>query len=715
MLKFLKNLPLRRLLLITFVGQLIGVVGLVGYLSLINGQSTVETLAVQVRQELTARIEQELRSYFETPHEINRLNAAAFARGELDIDEAQFGEAQLYQQLKISPTVAFAYCGSSRKGEFFGVLRSPQDGSLQLSYGNSNNKFLRDYYNLDVAGQRTFKAFQATKPYDARQRPWYRAALSAQKPAWTDVYIAFTTRLPNITASLPVYDRTGRQLLGVCATDVVLPEEFRSFLNSLEIGNSGQAFVLDRQGNLIANSSDEPLMIEVGDQVRSLQVLESQDPLVKGAGTFIQNTFGEFDQIRGSQQREFRLKGQRQFLDIVPFQDDFGLDWLIAVVVPEADFMRQIYANTRTTVLLALVGLALAMVLAILAAQILTRPVIEVCEAAENLAQGNFDQRVTTPPIREMRRLSRTFNSMALQLQSSFAALSQSEATNRAIIEAIPDLLMRTYRDGTYIDIVSHGRLPDQTGLKVGNRVQDSLPPLLAEQRLEMMQAALATGTLQVCEQHFKSGPKTLHEEVRVAALNQDEVLVMVRNITQRKRAETALRIAEENYRSIYENALEGIFQSNTEGRFMSVNPAMAKLYGYASPAQMAAAITDIAQQIYVDSGDCHRFTQLMAQQGYVQGFEYRSYRRDGQVIWVEEDTRAVKDDTGNILYYEGMIKDVSDRKQREAALQNQLQELQIEIDETKKAQDVAQLTESGYFQEIETEVTQIDLDSFWS
>ena len=459
-------------------------------------------------------------------------------------------------------------------------------------------------------------------------------------------------------------------------------------------------------------------MVEEGDQVRSLQVLESQDPLVKGAGTYIQNAFGEFAQIRGSQQREFRLNGQRQFLDIVPFQDDFGLDWLIAVVVPEADFMGQIYANTRATILLAVGGLALAMVLAILAAQALTRPVIEVCEAAEGLAQGNFDQRVTTPPIREMRRLARTFNSMALQLQSSFAALSQSEATNRAIIEAIPDLLIRTRRDGTYIDIVSHGRLRqvhDHARLTVGAHVQDSLPPPLAEQRLDMIQAALATGNLQVYEQHFKSGSHTLHEEVRIAALNQDEVLIMVRNITQRKRAEAALRIAEENYRSIYENALEGIFQSNTEGRFMSVNPAMAKLYGYASPTQMVAAITDIAQQIYVDASDRQRFTQLMAQQGYVQGFEYRSYRRDGQAIWVEEDTRAVKDDNGNILYYEGIIKDVSDRKQREAALQHQLQELQIEIDETKKAQDVAQLAESGYFQEIETEVTQIDLDSFWS
>ena len=86
-----QNLPLWRLLLLAFVGQLIGVVGLVGYLSLRNGQKTVETLANQIRQELTARIQRELQSYFETPHEINRLNASAFARHEIDVETAQFG------------------------------------------------------------------------------------------------------------------------------------------------------------------------------------------------------------------------------------------------------------------------------------------------------------------------------------------------------------------------------------------------------------------------------------------------------------------------------------------------------------------------------------------------------------------------------------------------------------------------------------------------
>ncbi|HIK46514.1 MAG TPA: cache domain-containing protein, partial [Leptolyngbyaceae cyanobacterium M65_K2018_010] len=360
----LKNLPLRGLLLLAFLGQLVGIVGLVGYLSLRNGQKTVQTLANQIRQELTARIEEELQTYFESPHAINRLNGAALARGDIDVETAQFGEAQLYQQMKIAPNIAFVYCGSSRRGEFFGVLRSPQDGSLQLSYGNSGNRFLREYYSLDVVGQRTFRVSQASKVFDARQRPWFRAAVSAQGPAWTDVYIAFTTKLPNITASLPVYDRSGKQLLGVCATDVVLPEEFRSFLQSLKIGRSGQAFVVDRKGNLIANSTDEPLMVGEGDQARSLTAAESQDALVRGAAGYLQTTFGGFDRITEAQRLEFKLNGQRQFLEVVPFRDDFGLDWLILVVVPESDFMGQVYANTRTTVLLALGGVVVAFAIA---------------------------------------------------------------------------------------------------------------------------------------------------------------------------------------------------------------------------------------------------------------------------------------------------------------------------------------------------------------
>ncbi len=185
-------------------------------------------------------------------------------------------------------------------------------------------------------------------------------------------------------------------------------------------------------------------------------------------------------------------------------------------------------------------------------------------------------------------------------------------------------------------------------------------------------------------------------------------------DVTERKRAEKALRIAEENYRSIYENALEGIFQSNLEGRFISVNPAMARLYGYDSPDDMVKSVTSIAEQIYVESECRDTFTHLLVNRGEVKGFEYRSYRKDGSIMWVEENTRAVRDDKGRLLYFEGIVQDISDRKSREADLKRQLQELQIEIDEKKKAQDVAKITESSYFQDLQNEISRIDLDQFW-
>ena len=156
------------------------------------------------------------------------------------------------------------YCGSARSGEFFGILRSPETGQLELSYSNSDTNFLRQHSSLDVRGYRQHFLGQTEPTYDARVRPWFQAATSTEGPTWTEVYLAFTTGLPNVTASLPVYSRNGRQLLGVCAADVVLPEEFRTFLKQLEIGQSGQAFVIDRQGNLISSSTDEPLMSAVG-------------------------------------------------------------------------------------------------------------------------------------------------------------------------------------------------------------------------------------------------------------------------------------------------------------------------------------------------------------------------------------------------------------------------------------------------------------------
>ncbi len=419
-----RKFTLRTALVVAFTLQIVAAVGSVGYISFMGGQRAVNNLSSQLRRELTARIERELRAYFETPHELNRLNTAAFFRGELDVVNGQHGEAQLYQQMRIAPNIAFVYCGSNHKGEFFGVLRDPDTGILQLSYSNASTNFLRQYYRLDANGDRTYLMHQTDTVYDSRLRPWYRSALSRQGYAWTDIYIAYTTELPNITASFPVYDESGRQLLGVCGTDVVLPEEFRNFLKNLEIGKTGKAFVVDRQGTLISNSIDEPLMRGKGDSATSLLAIESRDRLVRSTAQHLIEQFGSFDRIQNAQQLVFDLNGQRQFLEVVPFQDGFGLDWLIVVTVPEADFMEQIYISTRNTILLALAALGVAIGVGVLVARWITRPVIDLTVASEAMTQIDLNQQVEeNSSILELETLARSFNSMAEQLKESFATL----------------------------------------------------------------------------------------------------------------------------------------------------------------------------------------------------------------------------------------------------------------------------------------------------
>lgn len=139
--KVIQSSSLRLAFTVPVVVQLLVAVGLVGYLSFRNGQQAVQDLASQLRREVSARIQGELESYFGDPHAINRLNATAFSNGDLDVEQATQGEHLLFQQMKIYPEIAFVYCGSARSGEFFGILRSPETGELQLSYGNASNAF----------------------------------------------------------------------------------------------------------------------------------------------------------------------------------------------------------------------------------------------------------------------------------------------------------------------------------------------------------------------------------------------------------------------------------------------------------------------------------------------------------------------------------------------------------------------------------------------
>ncbi|MEG4022452.1 EAL domain-containing protein [Microcoleus sp. S13C4] len=139
--------------------------------------------------------------------------------------------------------------------------------------------------------------------------------------------------------------------------------------------------------------------------------------------------------------------------------------------------------------------------------------------------------------------------------------------------------------------------------------------------------------------------------------------LATLTDITDRKQAEFALQQAEEKYRSIFENAIEGIFQTTRDGRYLSANPALARIYGYESAADLIANIQDIDRQLYLDPNRRVEFLRAIEKHGFVSEFESQVYRADGTTIWVSENGRAVRDPDGNLLYYEGTVEDITLRK----------------------------------------------------
>lgn len=166
---------------------------------------------------------------------------------------------------------------------------------------------------------------------------------------------------------------------------------------------------------------------------------------------------------------------------------------------------------------------------------------------------------------------------------------------------------------------------------------------------------------------------RRLWVEVNGTLLKKDGIIsgiqLAIIDVTERRQAAEALRRSEEKYRNIFENAVEGIYQSNPDGHFVTVNPALARMCGYASPEDMMNSIEDIATEFHENPADWTRFRMEIEAYGHVENFEYPVKKKGAETIWVSAKSRCIRDKSGAILHYEGSIDDISQRKEAEAAL----------------------------------------------
>jgi PAS domain S-box-containing protein len=147
------------------------------------------------------------------------------------------------------------------------------------------------------------------------------------------------------------------------------------------------------------------------------------------------------------------------------------------------------------------------------------------------------------------------------------------------------------------------------------------------------------------------------------------EIVLVHEDITEKREAEQERRMAEEKYRSIFENAVEGIFQTTIEGKFLTANPAMARMLGYESPQELLSTISSISDQLYADPERREEIYRLTLRDGFVSGFEVEMLRKDGSPVWVSVNARAVFDSEDGIAGYEGTVEDITERKSAEEAL----------------------------------------------
>jgi PAS domain S-box-containing protein len=162
-------------------------------------------------------------------------------------------------------------------------------------------------------------------------------------------------------------------------------------------------------------------------------------------------------------------------------------------------------------------------------------------------------------------------------------------------------------------------------------------------------------------------------------AKNQLDATLLQRSLCcamERQQERNALIEEKDNYYGVFDHLVEGIFRTTPDGHYLLANIALARIYGYESPVELMASITDIARRLYVEDGRREEFVQLMQANDTITGFESKIYRKDETIIWISENCRAVRDAQGNILYYEGTVEDITERKYAEEQIRRTTAEL---------------------------------------
>ena len=683
-----RGIPLRLVLILPFVLEVVGAVGLTAYFSFRNGQTAVHSFATQLTSQVGDRIQERIRTYLETPQLINTINLDAVESGMLNLKDFEQIQRQFWGQKRFLESVTAVYYASEAR-EFISVAKLA-NGRSYLSTLKQADRGLRHNYVLNDQG----KIKQATNQvpnYDPRLRPWYQTAKQAGKPAWSPIFQYQFNSMVAISFASPVYEPTGK-FKGVLVSELHL-EEISRFLQQLDISPNGQAFLVERSGELVATSTLEtPFRLKLNkqnsDEQKSfrLPATSSRNFLTQATAEYLREEFGDLKAIAQPKSLSFVENYKRNFVRVVPYKDNAGLDWLIVVVVPEADFIAEIDRSNYVTIQLMIAALAGSLALGLITIQWIAKPIFELSQASRDLALDRLETPVDeNSPIAELEILAYTFNQTTAYLQESFEqvkdALQESEERFAKIFRTSPDpISLRSFPDGKYLEVNdSFVNLLEYSRAEIIGKTADELGSWMAspQERQQLTQALEQTGKLQGLEiQLVSRSGKQIFSLASCELIELDGrrcLLTVAKDISDRKRLEVALQQSEAKLNDILNSSEAAIccFKIYPDDRcqYEYFSPSHEAMFGF-TPAEMIADPDLWLSRVHPDDHDKLFVAYSQIPENQCLTAEYRFYRKDGQWRWIVDYMTFRRDQTDRHWLVTIAAVDITDRKQLELALQ---------------------------------------------
>ena len=691
------KIPLRLLIIVPFLLNTFGIVGLIGWLSFQNGHNAVKQLSNQLRNKVTEQVKIRLDAYLQLPYALNKLNSNSINLGQIDTKNESRVQRFFWKQLQSFDQISHIYVATT-SGRYSGARRI--DNILTVE--NATTVFATD----DNGRAQSILFFRP--PFQLSDRPWYSNVISSNKEIWSEVYTDPYTNESGITALKPLYEADGR-LQGVLGVSMSLGE-INQFLRNTKVSDRGHTFIIDSAGKLVAASNDNISISSQRSRAERILATESTDALTRiVANQLNKNSSFPTDQI---QQSVVEFNGEKYFFQVSKLDDIYGLDWQVAVILPESDFMAQINDNSRYTAFLCLVALSITTVLGIFASRWLTHPIIQLSGASQLIAQGNLDQKVASSSfVKELAILATSFNQMSRQMQRSHhrleeysrllmekvdertqalqqeilqhevteAALRDSEEKFAKAFRSSPDgMALLSLGTSKHIDVNDKwieitgfsreeaiGANPSDLNLWIDLKERDRMLAILeTEKRVANYEAQFMT----------KDGRKIIglisSECIEIG--DQGFAIYAIKDISDRKQIEENIKESEKKYRDLVESANCIILRWDKHGRICFLNDYGLKFFGYELEEVIGKYVLDtiVSTQSITGEDLQNMIVDICKSPNKYQLNENENLCKDGRRVWVTWSNKPIFNDQGELIELLSVGTDITDRKQAEKELQ---------------------------------------------